>query len=173
MVFEAIAALIVGAAVLVLVLEPLIRSDVPAPALVDPEEAEESARGRALAALREIEFDKVTGKLSDADYATLKTRYTGAALEAIRAEDRAVPVAPGSAGTDLESQVAARVLALRAAAAGGAPVCPACGPRPETDALFCSNCGRSLRPEDQCRRCRAPIPVGSRFCESCGEQVAA
>jgi hypothetical protein len=31
----------------------------------------------ALAALKEIEFDRETGKLSDADYELLKTRYTG------------------------------------------------------------------------------------------------
>ena len=30
----------------------------------------------AVVALREIEFDRVTGKLSDADYADLKARYT-------------------------------------------------------------------------------------------------
>ena len=38
----------------------------------------------AVAALREIEFDRVTGKLSDDDYTELKTRYTGRALAAMR-----------------------------------------------------------------------------------------
>lgn len=28
--------------------------------------------------------------------------------------------------------------------AGGAPVCEKCGPRPEGDAKFCSNCGAAL-----------------------------
>jgi hypothetical protein len=172
MVIEAIAALIVGAAVLVLVLEPLIRIEHQAMVPIDPEEAEESARGRAVAALREIEFDRATGKLSDADYAALKSRYTGVALQALRAESRGAGSVEGAAG-DLEAQVAARVVALRAAAASGAPTCPTCGPRPESDALYCSHCGRSLRAADHCRRCRAGIPAGSRFCESCGEQVAA
>jgi hypothetical protein len=27
---------------------------------------------------------------------------------------------------------------------GAEPACPACGARPELDARFCSNCGRSL-----------------------------
>ncbi len=173
MLLEAIAALVVGAAVLVLVLEPLIRPEAPAAAPADPEEAEESARGRALAALREIEFDRATGKLSDADYATLKNRYTATALAAIRAEQPNAPAEGATAKGDIEAQVAARVLALRTAAAGGAASCPTCGPRPESDALFCSSCGRSLKSTDACRRCQAPIPAGSRFCESCGERVAA
>jgi hypothetical protein len=125
-----------------------------------------------LAALREIEFDRATGKLSDIDYAALKSRYTGVALQALRAEARPTD-SPGAVTGDLEAQVAARVIALRTAAASGAPDCPACGPRPESDALYCSHCGRSLRAADHCRRCRAGVPAGSRFCESCGEQVAA
>ncbi|HTO74072.1 MAG TPA: zinc ribbon domain-containing protein [Gemmatimonadales bacterium] len=178
MLLEAIAALVVGAAVLVLVLEPLIRPEAPAPAPADPEEAEESARGRAVAALREIEFDRATGKLSDLDYATLKNRYTATALEAMRAEQQNAPSANAAGGGaapkgDIEAQVAARVLALRSAAAGGGSSCPTCGPRPETDAVYCSNCGRSLRAPDACARCRSPISTGSRFCESCGERVAA
>ena len=93
-------------------------------------------------------------------------------LEAMRAEER-IPAGPATVGGNLEAQVAARVLALRSAAASGAPVCSTCGPRPETDAIYCSNCGRSLQSADHCRRCRAEIPAGSRFCEGCGEQVAA
>ena len=35
----------------------------------EPEDLEETPKGIALAALREIEFDRATGKLSDEDYA--------------------------------------------------------------------------------------------------------
>ena len=49
--------------------------------------------------------------------------------------------------------------------------CPACGPRPESDALFCSSCGRSLT-VGGCAGCGAPLVPGSRFCESCGTAVA-
>ena len=41
----------------------------------------------AVAALREIEFDRETGKLSDSDYAELKVRYTREALAELRASD--------------------------------------------------------------------------------------
>jgi hypothetical protein len=38
----------------------------------------------AVAALREIEFDRATGKLSDPDYAQLKEQYTRQALASMR-----------------------------------------------------------------------------------------
>lgn len=66
----------------------------------------------AVDALREIEFDKETGKLSESDYDALRVSYTERALSELRQKQ--------------------------------APGCPVCGPRPESDAQFCSNCGRSL-----------------------------
>jgi hypothetical protein len=68
----------------------------------------------AVDALREIEFDHVTGKLSEHDYAELKATYTQRAVTAMRGTEVAVVI------------------------------CDVCGPRPESDAVFCSNCGRSL-----------------------------
>ena len=58
-------------------------------AIVDdePTDLEETPKGIALSALKEIEFDQATGKLSDEDYAMLKGKYTAQALQALRAED--------------------------------------------------------------------------------------
>jgi hypothetical protein len=166
MIWEVVAALVVGIAVLVLVLEPVARGDVTAAPVSDPEDVEDTPRGRALSALREIEFDRATGKLSDADYEMLKARYTARALEVLRRE---ASTAQPPAG-DLESQVAARVAAIR----GGGQVahCPSCGPRPEADAVFCSNCGQAIGATPHCRQCGAALVAGSRFCESCGRQAA-
>lgn len=44
-----------------------------------------SVRESAVDALREIEFDRATGKLSDSDYAALKSSYTQRAVNAMRA----------------------------------------------------------------------------------------
>jgi hypothetical protein len=97
------------------VLYPLFMTgSLAAPTRAIPFDQNESARNPALDALREIEFDRETGKLSDADYTQLRSQYTQRAVEAMR-------------GTD-------------------PPVCPTCGPRPETDAVFCSNCGAQLAP---------------------------
>jgi ribosomal protein L40E len=108
-------ALLIGTALAVaslcFVLYPLFRDDIS----VGPRAARNSAAPRqspAVDALRELEFDRQTGKISDSDYDSLKARYTAQALVVMRA--------------------------------GTAAVCERCGPRPESDAQFCSNCGTAL-----------------------------
>jgi hypothetical protein len=116
----------------------------------------------AIVALREIEFDRATGKLSDADYADLKARYTQRALEAMRAQG----VAP--AGAPAEDAVEAAVLAYRSRLRS----CSRCGPRPEPDAIYCSNCGAFL--DEKCAGCgRVVEEAGAAFCAGCGRQLAA
>jgi hypothetical protein len=139
MVLEAVAAALVGVAALWLVLQPLIGSARRAPPPFEPIDPEETPRGAALAALKEIDFDRETGKLSDGDYEFLKAKYTTLALEALRAES--ADITPDA----IEAMVAARVRTLRSA--GSAPAaCSNCGPRPEPDAIFCSSCGQRLVP---------------------------
>ena len=140
---EAVAALALAIALLWLVLQPLIRPPSVLPTPFEPPDPEETPKGMALAALKEIEFDRETGKLSDADYDLLKTKYTAVALEALRGEQAAV------ASDDVETLIAAKVRLLRSASAATSsdappPVCISCGPRPEADAVFCSSCGLCL-----------------------------
>ena len=171
MAFEAVAAALVGALAVYLVLRPILvpprQVDLP----VEPLEPEETPKGVALTALKEIEFDRETGKLSDADYELLKRKYTAESLEALRAEE-AVALRANARPVDVEALIAARVQALRGASAG-ATACVTCGPRPEADADFCSSCGRRLRSTDVCERCGAALTPTSRFCAGCGTQVAA
>lgn len=176
---EALVAVLVGAAALWLVLQPLLRPRSSRLAAYEPLDLEETPKGIALTALKEIEFDRETGKLSDADYEFLKVKYTAAALEALRGE-------PGAVSNDIEALISAKVHLLRSASSptsldtAAAPVhaphgpsCDACGPRPETDAIFCSSCGRSLSSRPPCARCGAALEPDSRFCEACGRPVAA
>lgn len=170
-------ALLVGSGLAVLgllfVLAPLMRgaeasrrgSYVPA---IPPEAS-------ALEALREIEFDQATGKLSPEDYATLKATYTPRALEELKAREatgasmqvtdaEVAPVA-SSAGADAAEQLVARMRSRRT-------TCPTHGARPETDALYCSDCGQFLA--GACLRCGAAVTdPHSRFCGECGSALAA
>jgi hypothetical protein len=173
MLAEAIAAVLIGLAVLWLVLRPLISPRPRAPLPIEPPDPEETPKGVALTALREIEFDRETGKLSDSDYQLLKTKYTAAALEALRAESA---LEKSGSSDDVEAMIAARVRSLRFAATStpaALPRCPTCGPRPESDAVFCSSCGLRLPQYPVCTRCGAELPPESRFCAACGSQVAA
>ncbi len=131
----------------------------------------------AVDALREIEFDRETGKLSDEDYATLKATYTPRALEELRAREAqagaivdAARAARATPATLDAAEDAAEALIARARAR--ALTCEHCGPRPESDALFCSDCGRYLGAA--CLRCGAEVETKtSRFCGACGESLAA
>ena len=79
-------ALIIGTALAVAslcyVLYPLFRTEL---ATVPRALAAKNPQSPAVDALRELEFDRQTGKISDADYVPLKARYTEQALAVMRA----------------------------------------------------------------------------------------
>ena len=128
----------------------------PAPVAIHRERADDLS----IAALREVEFDRATGKLSDTDYAVLRERYAAEALAAMRAAGSASPV--------VEDAAEAAIRAYRAAH----PTCGKCGVRPETDAIYCSNCGSYL--PGKCIGCGVAITVaGVRYCFDCGTRLAA
>jgi hypothetical protein len=91
-------ALVLAAGVVFLVALPFLREPVAADDRLDaPGERQErhlllvEERDRALAALKELEFDHRTGKIDDADYRTLVgplRREAAAALKALDAEER-------------------------------------------------------------------------------------
>jgi ribosomal protein L40E len=176
MIFEIMAALVVGIFALALIVEPLLRAVRQPSAALDLPDPEETPRGIALSALREIEFDKETGKLSDTDYTMLKERYTKVAVQAMRAEEQVSEgaIAATASPDAVEAIIAAKVRALRSAQpnAQGQGVCPTCGPRPEPDAVFCSTCGSRLPTGTVCAGCGAALDPEARFCESCGSKQA-
>ena len=113
----------------------------------------------AIVALREIEFDRATGKLSESDYAELKALYSSRALEELRAGG-------GEAKPEVDP-VEARVRAYRLAR----KECRTCGLRPEPDAVYCSTCGMYL--DATCPDCGAAvIESGASFCSTCGNTLA-
>ena len=137
-------------------------------ALDDP-----TSQESAIAALREIEFDRETGKLSEADYTALKAQYTRQAILAMRERGAAMVTASGEAtASGLESGVDDEIEAAVRAYRAQHLTCPTCGPRPESDAAFCSTCGRYLH--DRCADCGAPVlALDARYCVGCGNRLAA
>src|SRR5262245_23196031 len=130
-----------------------------------------SRRAVALRALREIEFDRATGKLSDADYDSLRAKYTAEAVAALRAEGGEGAPKPAPAAAPAAAPVPA---ATRPSAPVPRPVCPTHGQRPEKDAVFCSECGRRLgAARGYCSRCGTALESDARYCHSCGARVAA
>lgn len=134
---EAMAAALVGISLLWLVFEPVFTPEGPSVAgpldLDGFEDLEDTRSGVALAALKEIEFDRETGKLSDADYEFLKQKYTVEALEALRAEDAAGPGEPGVEPAPGTGAVTAAPV--------GARFCAHCGRALHAGSRFCGDCG--------------------------------
>jgi hypothetical protein len=178
-VIEFIVGVVLAAAAVWFVLQPILRPSLAASAAGDSgsltEESEDgdddfSPRAVALRALHEIEFDRATGKLSDEDYAALHQKYTAEALAAMRAETR-------ERGTGEEGRVH-RSLDASARTIPPSPVstplCEIHGPRPEPGAVFCSECGRRLGSKPgYCARCGSGLETDARYCNTCGARVAA
>ena len=112
-------ALALGA--LTMVLSPLLSDDTSDGDRTDP--AKHRARrptsapgdipsDSGVVALREIEFDRETGKLSDTDYAELKERYTQIALDEMRAA--AMVTATEGVSTSISTSPASSVSAAGA-----------------------------------------------------------
>ena len=146
-------ALVVALLAAALVLEPLFRAAsgraivAPAPLFSDSDDEDDPRlirRDRALAALKEIEFDRATGKLSDDDYESMKSRFTGEALTALREADAAVEAArapvPVAAGDDAVEQLISS--ARRRGAAR--KFCLECGAPLEGKGKFCLECGTPI-----------------------------
>jgi hypothetical protein len=140
---EVILAAVIGAALLWLVLQPLLAPTVDIGVETDVLDPEETPRGQALLALKEIEFDRATGKLSETDFAELNAKYSAAAIAILD------PVAPSAAGRR----------------------CLVHGARPEGDSRFCSECGAGLLNGAACAACGAAIPEDAAFCPGCGVPV--
>jgi hypothetical protein len=156
--------ILVALAAVAIVLEPIVRPPRPAQpdALAFESEVDDPLGHRkdlALAALKEIEFDRATGKLDDADYEKMKARYTAEALEAIREADAAaapvpqepalaraqVPAGVGADGAALLADPVEALVAAKRKASRGRKFCTECGAELEGTGKFCVECGAATR----------------------------
>jgi len=165
-----------GAVLFVLrpILQPAWAASLEAAAAAAGEDYSEdvSPTAVALRALKEIEFDRATGKLSDADYASLKAQYTAEAIAVMRE-------ATGKAAVGTEEGGRGKGGAGRPPAIPRSPfpvsiACPVHGPSKEPGAAFCSACGRRLQEANGfCSRCGVSLERDAQFCHRCGTRVAA
>ena len=166
-VLELVIGIVLAAGAIYFVLLPILRPPLEMPLDSNIDEGDDpdddmSAQAVALRALKEIDFDLATGKLSDTDYEQLKAKYTAEALAAMRGESGTVQRDTGHVRPSAAPFPVSRV------------PCPEHGPRPEKDAQFCSECGRRLgTATGYCVRCGTALERDARYCNSCGARVAA
>jgi hypothetical protein len=128
----------------------------------------EARKRAALKALRDIEFERSIGRLSEDDHKELEAKYRAEARDAMRAIDeglgpwlaRAEAMLDGAAKGDAPAEkpvdapaAAAPTVSLEKKPAADAPAakagvaCPKCEVANDGDAVFCKKCGTRLAPE--------------------------
>jgi cytochrome c-type biogenesis protein CcmI len=139
-------------AIVLFVLQPILTGRRAPMSRGEDEMSDTEARRRVtLLALRDVEYDRVTGKLDEHDYRELHRELSGEALAALAAEreERAAEEAAGAfpstvASTgiiDLEAEIQRVRHGLRAGT-----TCGVCGHVNPRDSRFCSSCGERLSP---------------------------
>ena len=95
----------------------------------------EREKSIALTAIKEADFDRATGKLSDDDYSVLRNTYEERALNAMEELDQLADAAPSNAAPDAAAPPAD-------AGSGDATFCTGCGRAFGAEDRFCGSCGR-------------------------------
>ena len=128
---------IVGMAVLRMV-RPLVFGDEDRTAMVGQRTrvALEREKALVLRSIKELEFDKAMGKLSDADWQEMSGRLRVRATGLMRQLDA------GGYRAQVEQDLRRRVGDIPEPAA--AAFCASCGAARESDAKFCKQCGAKL-----------------------------
>lgn len=134
-------------------------------------ERHEHERALAVQALRELEFDREMGKLSDADYESMHAALEDRALTAMTAIEniRTQADAKKASVTRLSQAPKKTIFTSRridpvptlsinnetarpaptTTASRGIRYCPQCGTRAATDAKFCAQCGIAIKPDNR------------------------
>ena len=168
---EALAAGVIGLALLWLVAQPMLFPSALVVEPYEPPDPEETPRGQALLALKEIEFDRATGKLSESDFNQLHTKYAAAAIAMLDPG-----VAQPAGGDAVEALIANRAQVVKGGATVGSkvpgPRCLEHGTIGEPGANFCPQCGAGLlSTAGTCLSCGVAVPGEGMFCPSCGVRV--
>ena len=130
-----------------------------------------SQRDAMYSAIKDLESDHALGKLSDADYKSLRAKYEAKAVAILQELDHAVGSKPGTPRVRDDDAVEREIARLRrGAAANGALKCFKCGTPHATEDVFCAKCGASLRGA-RCPSCGKRAAVGDKFCAKCGKTL--
>ena len=141
-----IGGVLLAAGVLLFILEPVF-SGKTAPMYDGDDVFDEGAARRrvALTALRDLEYDRATGKLDEDDYGRLRTELSREALERLGEEgEGGGRVGDGQRGADRASrELEEEIAELRRAIREGMQ-CATCGHLNRLGARFCARCGEGL-----------------------------
>ncbi|MCO6453488.1 MAG: zinc-ribbon domain-containing protein [Caldilineales bacterium] len=115
-------------------------------------------RETLLAALRDLEFDHSTGKLTDEDYQAIRADLMRRTVAAPRTDE---------GNTMLDAQIEAAVLSYRRDKRS-VNNCTACGAELTSGSRFCAACGAPVAVTYHCSHCGKSYSKGDAFCSLCG-----
>lgn len=137
-------------------------------------------REQLLTALRDLDFDRATGKITDEDYAPQRAQLVAQSATVLKQLDALQPAVPtASPSLPLEDLIEAEIAARRqhvptnghaSPAPAGKPACPHCGALAHLGDRFCPQCGGTLA--HLCSTCGHTLQPDDRFCSRCGAKQA-
>jgi hypothetical protein len=135
-----------------IVLRPLLNPAHGQDAQADPADDLLAERERLLGALRELEMDQATGKVTADDYAVLRPQLVAQGAAVLRQMDELAARPPRRKAqtarpVDDEIEAAIRQARLRRRSpleASGRATCPQCGRAARPEDRFCAGCGAAL-----------------------------
>lgn len=160
--------------------------------------AEEEQKRAVLRALKDLDYERSVGKISEQDYLEYSARYRAEAKRLIRGLDENLAEARKQVEREVERRVrkleqasdqadasnqpaSASVVDATSSPESSPPIlarltarelrdCSACHTRNELDARFCKSCGASMAGPDErlCAVCPARYPRSDAACSACG-----
>lgn len=136
-------ALLIGVAFFVL--QPFLEQRTLREKQVSEAEALMAERESLLIALRDLDFDHATGKITTEDYTPQRAELVARGVAVLKRLDALGASAPASLDDEIEQAIARR-RARRADPKAAGAACVACGAALEAGDRFCSNCGARVAP---------------------------
>ncbi len=160
-----------GTVVVAFVLYPVFASEAPEPTGLDETQNGlrdlEEKKIQILSNIKDLDFEKASGKLSDADYESSRNDYMAQVSAVITRIDELAPQ------REQEPKKKNSAKSKKAAPESKAETiaCASCGEANPKSSKFCLDCGRPF--EAQCGACGETLPPKAKFCNACGEKVNA
>lgn len=129
-------------------------------------------RDRILAAIQELDFDQIMGKIPAEDYNVQRAELLRQGAEVLRRLDELQAVDPGQ-GQDVDARLEAAIAARRENAvqtSKGMPVAAAAGFNDDVleNLISARRQAREGKATGFCHQCGHPIQQSDRFCSKCG-----
>ena len=142
---------------IVYVILPFRQKRLKTTSTLDARASQKGQRDAVLSALRELDFDFRTGKISEEDYTPLRTQLMVEAAQYIETEEK-------------ESEQLEALIRTRRATQKQGLKCEHCDAPIRAGQRFCSTCGSAINYE-QCPSCGKKIQTGDLFCSACGNKI--